>query len=130
MTVLCDTNAITALRLGNADVREMLEGASRVYLSVVVLGELYFGYAKGSRQKENLAWLQAFLAKPTTRITPIGEETARIFADLRLELARIGKPIPTNDLWIASQCVEHGAVLLTADAHFDVLPGVRKAHFG
>ena len=33
-------------------------------------------------------------------------------------LRRQGTPIPTNDLWIAAQCVEHDWTLVTDDEHF------------
>ena len=41
-------------------------------------------------------------------------------------LRRRGKPIPTNDLWIAASALEHGAALLTFDAHFSAIDGLRK----
>lgn len=123
---LCDTNAFTALRCENSTVLEALESADTVYLSVIVLGELYYGYIKGSRKKENMKILKRFIHKPTVEILGITRDTSLIFAENQLELKRKGTPIPTNDLWIASQCMETGAVLLTADAHFDHLPGVRK----
>lgn len=34
--------------------------------------------------------------------------------------------LPTNDLWIAATCVEHGAVLFSFDAHFDQVAGLRR----
>jgi len=37
----------------------------------------------------------------------------------------LGKPIPTNDLWVAAQALEHGAVLITFDQHFHDVPGLR-----
>ena len=47
---------------------------------------------------------------------------ALVYAALRLK----GKPVPTNDLWIASSSLEHGAALLTLDAHFQNIDGLRK----
>ncbi len=40
-------------------------------------------------------------------------------------LKRQGLPIPTNDLWIAASCMEHGAVLFSFDAHFERVGGLR-----
>jgi tRNA(fMet)-specific endonuclease VapC len=51
-------------------------------------------------------------------------ETARRYAELRLALKRAGRPIPSNDLWIAATCLRHGLVLVTADAHFTHCPGL------
>jgi len=127
--VLCDTNAFTALRCENDTVLRSLESAETVYLSVIVLAELYYGYIKGSRQKENMEILTRFIHKPTVEILGVTRETSLIFAENQLELKRRGTPVPTNDLWIASQCMETGTVLLTSDAHFDYIPGVRKLKF-
>jgi tRNA(fMet)-specific endonuclease VapC len=31
----------------------------------------------------------------------------------------MGRPLPENDIWIASVCLENNAPLLTRDAHFE-----------
>lgn len=36
-----------------------------------------------------------------------------------------GTPIPINDVWLAAQCMETRAVLVTYDHHFDVVDGLR-----
>jgi tRNA(fMet)-specific endonuclease VapC len=36
-----------------------------------------------------------------------------------LSLRRKGKPVPTNDVWIASVAARDGAIVLTYDAHFE-----------
>ncbi|MDD4622321.1 MAG: PIN domain-containing protein [Kiritimatiellae bacterium] len=33
--------------------------------------------------------------------------------------------MPVNDLWIAAQAMERGAVLISFDRHFDAVPGLR-----
>jgi len=129
MKIICDTNAVTALRLGNPRVVTALEEAEKVYLSVIVLGELLYGYTKGGKEQENLTFLRAFIEKPTLSLLPVDGETSRVYAQLRVDLARLGKPIPTNDLWIAAQAIERGAVLLTGDAHFAHITGLQKKMF-
>ena len=39
-------------------------------------------------------------------------------------LRRQGRPIPTNDRWIAASALERGAALLTRDAHFGQVEGL------
>ena len=51
--------------------------------------------------------------------------TADLYALVYTALRRKGKPIPTNDLWIAASSLEHGAALLTLDAHFQSIDGLR-----
>ncbi len=46
------------------------------------------------------------------------------YAEVHRALRRAGRPIPTNDLWIAAIAVEHGLVLYTRDAHFAHVPGL------
>jgi tRNA(fMet)-specific endonuclease VapC len=129
MKLLCDTNAVTALRLGNDVVIEALEEADTVLLSVVVLGEMLFGYAKGTKERENLAFLKTFLANPAVKVLHLDEDSARVYARLRLVLHKSGKPIPTNDLWIAAQAMAHGAAVLSSDAHFDNIAGLYTVRF-
>ena len=47
--------------------------------------------------------------------------TGHCYAGLR----RKGQLIPTNDVWIAASALEHGAALLTRDAHFRHVEGLR-----
>lgn len=129
MNVLCDTNAITALRLGNKTVLSSLEEAEKVLLSVIVLGELLFGYAKGSRERENREFLQAFLEKPSVCVLPVDRDTARVYAQLRVELHKAGTPIPTNDLWIASQAIASGSALISNDRHYSCIIGLYRIAF-
>jgi len=58
-------------------------------------------------------------------VIPLGLETADSYALLYRSLRRQGTPIPSNDLWIAASCLEHGALLFSLDAHFERVPGLR-----
>jgi predicted nucleic acid-binding protein len=44
---------------------------------------------------------------------------------IRIELKQKGTPIPLNDVWIASHCIETGSVLISFDKHFKNVPGLR-----
>jgi tRNA(fMet)-specific endonuclease VapC len=126
MNILCDTNAITALRLGNQKILEYFETADTIYLSVIVLGELLSGFKNGSRIDYNLKFLEAFRSKSRVEILGLNDETSMVYSDLYTILKKSGSPIPTNDLWIAAQCVEKGAGLVTGDRHIDLFPTIRK----
>jgi predicted nucleic acid-binding protein len=54
-------------------------------------------------------------------LVPIDESIARRYATIRLQLKKVGRPIPENDLWIAATSIELGTPLLTRDNHFDRL---------
>lgn len=52
--------------------------------------------------------------------------TTHYYAEITLELKRQGKPIPTNDIWIAALCRQHSLPLLSRDSHFDLIAGTRQ----
>jgi predicted nucleic acid-binding protein len=56
----------------------------------------------------------------------INEPTTHHYAEIVLELKRIGKSIPTNDLWIAALCRQHSLPLLSRDRHFDLVTGTKR----
>ena len=123
--VLLDTNAFAALFRGDQGVLDVLAKAECVYASAIVIGELEAGFRGGSRYAENLALLERFLAKPTVEVLPASRDTGNCFGRVKSALRAKGKPLPINDVWIAAQCLETGAVLLTYDQHFAAIDGLR-----
>jgi tRNA(fMet)-specific endonuclease VapC len=123
--ILVDTNAYTAFKLGDAAVVEVVAHAERLCLNSVVLGELLGGFAAGAREAKNRAELARFLDSPRVEVLPVTAQTADSYALVYSSLRRKGQPIPTNDLWIAASALEHGAGLLTRDAHFAHIDGLR-----
>jgi tRNA(fMet)-specific endonuclease VapC len=123
--ILVDTNAYSAFKLGHAAVVEVLAHAERVLLNSIVLGELLGGFAAGTKEPQNRAELAKFLNSSRVEVLPITEQTADSYALIYANLRRKGQPIPTNDLWIAASAMEHGAALLTRDAHFSQIDGLR-----
>lgn len=83
------------------------------------------GLACGNQETRNREELRRFLALPAVAITPVGLHTADAYAVIYRSLRLQGRPIPTNDLWIAASCLEHGAHLFSMDGHFEAMPGVR-----
>ena len=123
--IVLDTNAYTRLLTGDNDALEAVSSAETVYMSVFVLGELYAGFAGGARERENKDTLQRFLMKSTVKILNATSETAEVFGLVKFNLMKSGKPLPINDVWIASHALETGAVVVTYDAHFKSIPGLR-----
>ena len=123
--VLLDTNAFAALFRGDLEILEVLARAECVYASAIVMGELEAGFRGGSRYVENLALLERFLTRPTVDILPVSRDTGNCFGRVKSALKAKGKPLPINDVWLAAQCLETGAVLLTYDRHFATIDGLR-----
>ena len=124
--ILIDTNAYARLMTGDEGVLAVLAEAEVVYLSVIVLGELFAGFRGGKREAENRAMLRDFRAAPTVMTLPATDETAESFGALKETLKRAGTPLPLNDVWIAAHALEVGATLISFDAHFRVVKGLRR----
>lgn len=124
MRVLLDTNAYSGMMRGDKAVVGWLGKAEEVLLSSVVAGELLFGFRQGSRLKKNLAELDAFLDNPYVSLLPVTMTTADRFSRIAVALRQKGRPIPTNDIWIAAHAMEMGADLLSYDAHFGQIDGL------
>jgi len=123
--VLLDTNAYVRFLAGDERVLASLAGAGHVYLSVFVLGELLAGFRLGTKERPNRQLLERFLGKPGVAVLEATRETAEYFGLIKSALKKAGQPIPLNDVWIAAQALETGAVLITYDLHFAVVPGLR-----
>ncbi len=129
MRVLLDTNAYTGLMRGNGEVADHVRRAERVIVSAVVVGELLFGFRVGSREARNRQQLEAFLENPHVEFLPVSFTTADRFARIAALLRRKGRPIPTNDVWIAAHAMETGANLLSSDDHFAAIEGLAWVSF-
>lgn len=123
--IAIDTNAYTAFKRGDAPIVSVMQHAPSLMLPVTVLGELLAGFAVGNRESVNRSELTRFLASPRVTVIPTTTATADLYALVYAALRRKGQPIPSNDLWIAASCLEHGAALLTFDAHFQAIDGLR-----
>ena len=122
MNILLDTSAYSELHRGNETVLQVMRQAATVAVPSIVLGELYSGFKAGTKYSENSERLAKFLAKPTVRVVNVTEATALRYAEVNHYLRSKGKPIPTNDVWIAALALEHGFQLLTIDSHFHEIP--------
>ncbi|MCL4822436.1 MAG: type II toxin-antitoxin system VapC family toxin [Vicinamibacteria bacterium] len=124
MKVLLDTNAYTALLRGHAGVADRVRRADQVLLSTVVAGELLFGFRHGSRYEANRRELEEFLDSPYVSLLDVTWVTAERFGRIAAALRRKGRPLPTNDIWIAAHALESGADLLSFDRHFEQVDGL------
>jgi tRNA(fMet)-specific endonuclease VapC len=123
--IILDSSAYTRFVSGDRAVLAVLSNAKTVYFSVFVLGELFAGFKAGTHEAANKKILSAFLEKPSVAFLPASEETADCYGRIWVALRKAGRPIPTNDVWIAAQAIETGSVLVTFDAHFSLVPGLR-----
>ena len=69
----------------------------------------------GNQYERNLRELQAFLDNPYVAFVPVSLVTADRYSRVAASLRAKGRPIPTNDIWIAAQAMETGAELVSFD---------------
>jgi tRNA(fMet)-specific endonuclease VapC len=122
--LIVDTNALSAAADEDSAVFEMFARAEQVVLPVVVLGEYRYGIAQSRHRARYKRWLEGLIAD--CRVLEIDEGTTHHYATVNVELRRVGKPIPTNDLWIAALCRQHLLPVLSRDKHFDLVSGIRR----
>ncbi len=118
---LLDTNAVIARTKDDQILERLLEDAE-VFLSVVVLGELFFGSEKSKRMSEN--WSNAEKLAASVEILVCDVSTARYYGRIKEQLRLKGRPIPDNDIWIAASAMEYGLTVLTRDEHFRYVDGL------
>jgi tRNA(fMet)-specific endonuclease VapC len=122
MRIALDTNRLTDLFRGDADLAEFLGGCDEVGIPFVVLAEMKAGFLGGTRSAANERLLASFLTRETVVVLYAGRETTEQYARLFVQLKRAGTPVPDHDLWIAALCLEHDLALITRDRHFDKIP--------
>ena len=125
--MILDTNALSAWAEGLAGVETPLRSADCLVVPSVVLGEYYFGIRQSIHRARYEEWLRRYL--PLVQVATITSATANAYVDIRLQLKRIGRPIPANDAWVAALARQHALAVLSNDTHFDVIDGVQRIAF-
>jgi len=122
--ILIDTNIYSYALKGDQAVIQILQKAEVIGISSISIGELISGFKGGRREKKNREELDLFLDSPRVQLFYIDEATADYYAEILNNLRKIGKPIPTNDIWIAACAFQHGFKLYSKDAHFKSVNGL------
>jgi len=122
--MIVDTNALSAAADADPAVVAILGRAEQMAIPVIVLGEYRYGIAQSRRRPSYESWLSGLLRD--CLVLDVNEPTTQHYAEIVLELKKLGKPIPTNDLWIAALCRQHSLPLLSRDRHFDWVAGVKR----
>jgi tRNA(fMet)-specific endonuclease VapC len=121
---LLDTNIVIGMLDGDAGILTGFQQAEMVFISTVVLGELYYGAAKSGRPAENVARIDRVIGQAS--VIPVSVDVAKEYGVVKQELRQKGRPIPENDIWIAATARKLNLVLVTRDRHFDEVDGLTK----
>jgi tRNA(fMet)-specific endonuclease VapC len=121
---LIDTNIYSYALKGDSDVVEVLRKAEEIGFSVISIGELLSGFKGGGRERKNREELETFLDSPRVVVYSVNEDTSEFYAEVLHNLRKTGKPVPTNDIWIAAVAFQNGLKLFTRDTHFKAIAGL------
>jgi predicted nucleic acid-binding protein len=126
---LLDTDHLSYVQDGHPGVIARLSALSqpdRVVTSVINLGEMLRGVyllPEGRRKRELLQLCRETVGR-LEEVLPLTPAVGEQFATTDVSLRRKGRPIPINDVWIASAALVRGATLVTNDAHFTYVDGL------
>ena len=119
MGFLIDTNLWIAIERGQISAADIhsFTGPSPVYLSPVNIAEICHGVelmTNTAQRRRAIEMLRRLRRKPLLRITG---ETAEIFGAISARLSKTGRghDFRVQDVWIASQAIQRGFTLLTAN---------------
>lgn len=124
MKIILDTSAYVGFKRNVSDLVEIIVNAESILFSPIVLGELMFGFRNGTKFQENMNDLNKFLDHESVEMVQIGQITSDRYSRIASQLRTQGTPVPTNDIWVAAQTMEHGAELITSDRHFQNISGL------
>ncbi len=129
MGFLIDTSIWVAVERGDLTAADVaaVTGSEPVYISPVTIAELKFGaqrVANPEFRQERLEAIDRLMKKP---VLVIDEATGEIFGRLAAELKDTGRghEFRIQDLWLASQAIQHRLRLLSHNRKdFEDIPGL------
>ena len=124
---IIDTSAYSHFFRGDERFKHIFVSNNQLFLPLIVAGELRAGFALGTKVKENERLLQMFLDSPNVQTVSLSNQTTNIYADVFRNLKQSGRPMGTNDMWIAALALEHGIPLATADGDFADVKSLKLA---
>lgn len=122
---LLDTSFLVDALQDGTTLPAIVEKSETVYLSEVAIGEFKAGLDDTRRGRRNREALDAFLHLPNIVEITLTTATTDLYAKVFRSLHAAGRPIPVNDIWLAAQALEHGAVLVSRDRHFEAVANLR-----
>ena len=129
MTVVIDTDVFSFFLKGDTRIEPYLNPLSgeTICLSFQTVAELYQWAELRKWGEARRRTLDAQLASFV--ILPYDDLTGRTWARVRAERQRIGRPMSSQDAWIAACSIRHNCTLVTHNtADFTNISGLRLLH--
>lgn len=128
MKYLLDTNAVSALMKGDAQVIERLRQGERAEVGIPhpVVAEISYGIERLPKSKRREALARRFeLLKHEIQRVEWSDKVSEAFGTIKATLERRGERIEDFDAAVAAHAIAEGAVLVTANLkHMMRVPGL------
>ena len=124
---LLDTNTVSYFIADNPpQVQERLRrvGLLSTAISTITEAELRYGVARNPNAIRRRTSVESFLGDAL--VLPWDSAAARTCGKLRVEQERKGKPLSVEDLMIAAHALSLGLTLVTHDAAFSFVDGLKS----
>lgn len=122
---MLDTNAVSHLLKGHPDVTRRVVAVPMASLSISVIteAEIRFGLAKRPKAKRLQAAVEELLRRVS--VMPWSSAVAERYGPVRAKLESKGRILGPLDMLIAAHALSLGVVLVTNDAAFGQVKGLR-----
>lgn len=124
LAYLLDSSVLIPSLRGDKAISTRIDSLPQVYVSSIVLGELYYG-AFGSPTRPDAALLDIQAVEQKATVLAADATTALIYGRIGQELKRKGFTMPDNDVWIAATAIQYYLTLAAHDLHFNWIAGLR-----
>ena len=122
MTALADTSIFIAREAGRP---LKAEPPSDVAVSVITIAELRLGVLMASEAETRHRRLSTLEVALLLDALPIDDQVGDAWAGLVARLRNEGRRMPINDSWLAATALAHEMPIVTQDADFVDVPGLR-----
>jgi tRNA(fMet)-specific endonuclease VapC len=119
---LLDTSVIIHIFKNTPDIVARLHAFSEIFVPSIAAGELYYGAYCSANIEKHLDQIIQFL-KNYTILSP-DVVTGDFYGQVKKSLKDKGKPIPENDIWIASIAIQFDLPLFAIDKHFKEISNI------
>ena len=120
--IFLDSNIVIEIFSGNKMLADKINELPGFYISSIVLGELHVGINRVVNKSKHLNKLSSFLG--LCSVLDVDSATAQFFGEITAALFKKGKPIPSNDVWIAATVRQHNLTLISRDKHFQEVENI------
>jgi len=119
---LLDTSVIIHIFKTTPDIIAKLHTFSEIFVPSIAAGELYYGAYCSANIEKHLDQTIQFL-NDYTLLSP-DAVTGDFYGQIKKSLKDKGKPIPENDIWIASIAIQFNLPLFAVDKHFKEISNI------